>query len=138
MSSALSGHTVLIVEDEPLIALDIAEALRDAGASVLTAHRLADGLRLARHPDLSAGVLDFGLSDGLGTELCHALTQRGVPFVLHSGYQHVHDACRPGIVVAKPAAPQHIVNVIEKMLSPLCKAQGEQQPLPSPPPRPRI
>lgn len=118
MSSALSGHTVLVVEDEPLIALDIVEAMRKAGASVLTAHLLADGLRLAAHPDLSAAVLDFGLSDGMGTELCEALNQRQVPFVLHSGYEHVHDACRSGIVVPKPAAPHHVVSAVEKLVRP--------------------
>lgn len=115
-SVGLSGCTVLVVEDEPLIALDIVEAMRTAGASVLTAHRLVDGLRLAGHPDLSAAVVDFGLSDGVGTELCERLNQRGVPFVLHSGYQHVHESCRSGTVVPKPASPYELVSAVEGLV----------------------
>jgi DNA-binding response OmpR family regulator len=112
----LSGRSVLVVEDEPLIALDIVEGFRAAGASVFCAHNLRDGLRLAGHPDLAAAVVDFGLSDGEGTALCERLSERGVPFVLHSGYEHISDACRRGTVVPKPAAPQQLISTIEKLL----------------------
>jgi len=60
----LAGRSILIVEDEPLIALDIAEGFQNAGASVFSGHNLQDGLRLAGHPDLSAAVVDFGLRSG--------------------------------------------------------------------------
>jgi CheY-like chemotaxis protein len=98
---ALAGHTILIVEDEPLIALAIVEDFTAAGASVHTAYNLCDRLRLADHPDLSAAVVDFGLSDGKGSALCERLNERQVPFVLHTGYTHVHEACQSGIVVPK-------------------------------------
>ena len=87
----LAGHTILVVDDEPLIALAIAEDFKAAGAQVHTAYNLCDGLRLADHPDLSAAVVDFGLSDGKGSTLCERLIERQVPFVLHTGYTHVHD-----------------------------------------------
>ena len=56
-SLSLTRRNILVVENEPLIALDIADCLRAAGASVRTAHSLAAGLRLAAHRDLSAAVL---------------------------------------------------------------------------------
>jgi hypothetical protein len=34
-SSTLSGRSILIAEDEPLIALDLAEAFKDAGATTV-------------------------------------------------------------------------------------------------------
>jgi hypothetical protein len=40
---SLAGRSVLIVEDE-LIALDIVDCFRKAGASVFIAHKLEDGL----------------------------------------------------------------------------------------------
>ena len=113
----LKGRSILIVEDEPLIALDIAESFQMAGASVMTAHQLHDGLRLAGHPDLSGAVLDFGLSDGEGTALCERLTERGVPFVLHTGYQHVNEACRAGVLIPKPAAPAELVATVARLLA---------------------
>ena len=73
---SLRGRTILIVEDEPLVALDVAETIKRAGASVLLAHTLKDGLRLADHADLSAAVLDFGLIDGQASELCQRWSRR--------------------------------------------------------------
>ena len=105
MGTELSGRSILIVEDEPLIALDIVENFRNAGASVMAAHRLSDGLRLAGHPDLSAAVVDLGLSDGEGTALCERLKERGIPFVLHSGYQHAGEACPADVLVGKTCGP---------------------------------
>jgi DNA-binding response OmpR family regulator len=116
-SVSLAGCSILVVEDEPLIALDIVEGFRNAGASVMTAHQLRDGLRLAGHPDLSAAVVDFGLSDGDGTELCERLAERHIPFVLHTGYQHVHEACHGGVLVPKPAAPAALVSTVASLLA---------------------
>jgi CheY-like chemotaxis protein len=100
-NGSLARRTVLVVEDEPLIALDICDSLQGAGATVLSAHTLSAGLRLAGHPDLSVAVIDFGLSDGDGTAICERLKQRSVPFVLHSGYRHTAEACGGGIVLPK-------------------------------------
>jgi DNA-binding response OmpR family regulator len=115
-NSNLTGRSILIVEDEPLVALDIAEGFRAAGASVLMAHKLEDGLRLAGHPDLSAAVLDYGFGDGDGAALCARLKARAVPFVLHSGYSHVDEACKAGAVVPKPASPPTLVAAITQLL----------------------
>lgn len=112
----LTGRSVLVVEDEPLIALDIVESLSAAGASVFTAHNLCDGLRLATQPDLSAAVVDFGLSDGNGSALCDLLHERGIPFVLHSGYGHTHDAYPSATILPKPAAPGQLVDAIERLI----------------------
>jgi DNA-binding response OmpR family regulator len=117
METALKGRSILVVEDEPIIALNIIEGFRNAGAAVLSARNLRDGLQLASHPDLSAAVLDFGFSDGDGTALCTRLTERGVPFVLHSGYAHVNAACLAGVSVPKPATPAHLVSAIGGLLA---------------------
>jgi DNA-binding response OmpR family regulator len=115
-STPLTGHSILVLEDEPLIALDIANCFRKAGASVLSAHNLCDGLRLAGHPDLSAAIVDFGLNDGDGTAVCERLNELGIPFVLHSGYSHVDDGCRAGLVIPKPARPTELVITIARLL----------------------
>lgn len=108
----LDGRTILIVEDEPLVALDVAETIKAAGASVMLTHTLKDGLKLAEHADLSAAVLDFGLADGEANELCERLNGRGVPYVLYSGYDHVSDACRGGVLVPKPASPDTLIDAL--------------------------
>jgi hypothetical protein len=85
--------------------------------SVLLTRTLKDGLRLAEHADLSAAVLDFGLSDGEAGELCQRLNGRGVPYVLYSGYGHVGEACRGGLIVPKPARPGTLIDALSKALT---------------------
>ena len=84
-TAVLAERRILVVEDEPLIALDIAARLQDAGATVLSATYLERALGLAECPDLAAGVLDFDLGKANSTPVCSKLASRRIPFVFHSG-----------------------------------------------------
>ena len=64
MGLQLEGANILIVEDEPLIALDIATALKIAGATVTTTNSLKNAKVLVEHDGLSAAILDHVLHDG--------------------------------------------------------------------------
>jgi DNA-binding response OmpR family regulator len=116
-STSLAGRIILIVEDEPLIAVDIVTAFEGAGAATLSTRSLATAVRLVEHRGLSAAVLDFGLSDGHADTLCGRLNDRGIPFILHSGYTHASDACRGGIVIPKPADTATLVATLGRLLS---------------------
>lgn len=67
------AHRLLIVEDDELIASSLARALRGNGYTVDTAASVADALAAVRAhvPDLV--LLDLGLPDGDGEEVCAAL-----------------------------------------------------------------
>ena len=80
----LAGRSILLVEDEPLVRMNVGQLLQGAGAAVFTASHLEQALRLAEHPDLSAGVLNFQLPKGDSTPICWRLTDRSIPFVFHS------------------------------------------------------
>jgi DNA-binding response OmpR family regulator len=73
-------------------------------------------LRLAGHPDVLVAVLDFGLRDGDGSEICERLKERDVPFVLHSGYDHAADACGGGVVLPKPATRDQLIASVMQAL----------------------
>ena len=77
-SLALSGRSILVVEDEPLIALDLRQSLESAGAYVFAATQLPHALQLAGHPDLSAAVVDYRLGQGDSTAICSLLEQREI------------------------------------------------------------
>jgi DNA-binding response OmpR family regulator len=115
-SATLVGQSVLVVEDEPLIALDIVEGLKGAGASVFTAHCLRDALALADHPDLSAAILDFGLSDGDAAPVCERLNKRDIPFVLYSGCEHPDAAWHRSATLRKPATRSALVETLARLL----------------------
>jgi DNA-binding response OmpR family regulator len=100
----LAGRYILVVEDEPLVCLDLTERLQRAGAVVFAASHLNNALSLADHPDLSAGVLDFDLGKADSTAVCWKLVDRRIPFIFHTG--RVYSAFRQwpsAPVILKPS-----------------------------------
>jgi|SRR5262245_8253716 DNA-binding response OmpR family regulator len=120
MSGELAGRLVLVVEDEPLVALHVQGFLVGAGARVLLAHALPTARIYARDPELSAAVLDHRLKTDDTSEICTILKERDIPFVLYSGYSKVHGDCADGELVHKPAPPHVLVTTLAGVL-------GEQQ-----------
>ena len=80
---------VLIVEDEALIAMVLADSLEDAGHEVVgPAATMAEALALCdRAPPPDLAVLDINLGDGSnGVDMARALVERwGVPSIFASG-----------------------------------------------------
>ena len=109
MGGPLHRRLVLVVEDEPLVALDVVQSLESAGARVITARTLAAALKCAEDPDLSAAVLDHGLRDTDTSAVCTKLKERNIPFVLYSGYSQIEGDCKDGELVQKPASPDLLV-----------------------------
>src|SRR3954447_24899913 len=107
--STLTGRTILVVEDEPLIALELRSLLEDAGAHVFAATQLAYALRLADHPDLSAAVLDYRLGQEDVEPLCRRLAQRGIPFIFYSGHADVLKLWPEATLVSKPSTENAIL-----------------------------
>ena len=116
MHAILRGRCILIVEDQMLVALDIAHSFSAAGATVLRAATLQEGWPFAEHPQLSAAILDFGLSDGDSGALCARLTERGIPFIVYTGYDEVPEVCRAGVLVRKPALPETLLKTVAQLL----------------------
>ena len=116
--SKLNGREVLIVEDEPLIAMELIEAFRKVGAFTTTTSTLKQALILVEHDGLAAAILDHALQDGECTRLCERLTERRIPFVIYSGFDRVEGACKAGTLVEKPATGDVLVATAEGLLPP--------------------
>lgn len=88
---------ILVLDDEPMILIDIEYALEDEGASFIGARTVHEALdHVTRHaPD--AAILDVNLGRG---ETCEPVAARlrelGVPFVLYTG-----DLDRKGELVSR-------------------------------------
>jgi CheY-like chemotaxis protein len=101
---ALAGRSILVVEDEPLVRLDITERLKAAGATVHGTSQLDMALGLADRLDLSAGVLDFDLGRADSSAVCWKLVGRHIPFLFHTGRVYAAFCQWPAApVVLKPA-----------------------------------
>jgi DNA-binding response OmpR family regulator len=106
-----------VCEDEPLIALDIANAFSNAGARVVTASSLAQAFMALEDDPPSAVILDHALSDGESSQFRECLKQRNIPFVLYSGYPGEHDGVTDKAVsVSKPASPRLLITTVEGLL----------------------
>ncbi len=76
---------VLIVEDEPFIAWDLAQAVESAGGVVIgPAATVAQALALVQASVLGAAILDVNLPDGHIGPVLESLRQH-VAVVIHSG-----------------------------------------------------
>ena len=82
----LWGRSILVVEDELLIAMDIVGALEKAGARATMTNTVRHALILVEHDGLSGAILDHALSDGDSTALCARLKARGIPYISYTGY----------------------------------------------------
>ena len=116
MDRPLVGRSILIVEDEPLIALDIRRSFEAAGARVVVMRTLQTALAAVEDPDLSAAILDHVLGKDDSSQLCERLKERDIPFVIHSGYSNLEGACSDGVEIDKPTPPQMLVTTIAGLL----------------------
>ena len=116
MERPLIGHVILIVEDEVLIALNVQQALEDAGATVIVTRTLAASLVAVEDPSLSAAIVDHALGDGDSSEICERLKQRNVPFVTYSGFTQLEGPCAEAEHVNKPASPAVLVSTLTGLL----------------------
>lgn len=82
----LRGARILVVDDEPLLAFDMARVLKEAGAAVVgPAMCLERALELVREP-LSCGILDVRLRDRLVFPAAEELSQKGAGIVFYTGH----------------------------------------------------
>jgi DNA-binding response OmpR family regulator len=112
----LLGRSILVVEDQPLIAMDIAQTFAPTGAEMTTTNTLRHAMLLAEHDGLSAAILDHALGDGDSSLLCARLKERGIPFMMYSGYEAIEGACKGAPHVSKPASPEVLVAAMEALL----------------------
>jgi DNA-binding response OmpR family regulator len=77
---------ILIVEDEPFVALDLALAVETAGGvAVGPAGSVREALALLASRPVTAAILDVNLSDGDVLPVLQVLMERGVPVIVQTG-----------------------------------------------------
>jgi CheY-like chemotaxis protein len=79
--------TLLLVEDEPLIRMLLAEMVKELGHTVVAeAGTSEQALRLARSADFGVAILDINLGGQTVEPIADVLDRRGLPIVFASGY----------------------------------------------------
>jgi DNA-binding response OmpR family regulator len=87
MSKRKKQEAILLVEDELMIAEDLAEALSDAGYEVVgPVGHVAQAVTTARSTDVDAAILDVNLHGEQVFPVADTLRERNIPFVFVTGY----------------------------------------------------
>ena len=87
--------TILVVEDEALIALSIETQLQDMGFHTAIATTIEQAHNLLSRPDICLAVLDYKVHGEKTTGIAEELRSRNIPFVVCSGTQF-HDLAIEG------------------------------------------
>lgn len=113
LGSSADRRRILVVEDEPLLAMDLEAVLIDAGFAVIgPASGLEEALRRLHHETVVDGaVLDIALHGSFSFPIADALADRGIPFLFVSGHAREilpeRHQCRR--VVQKPYQPERLI-----------------------------
>ncbi|HVY84752.1 MAG TPA: response regulator [Caulobacterales bacterium] len=110
----IAGKRVLLVEDEPLVAMMMAQILRDLGAQVVgPVSTLSEAMSFASE-SIDAAVLDVNLEGQYVYPLADQLAARGAPLVFVTGYEadHVEPRYAASPILAKPIEPQALAEAL--------------------------
>jgi DNA-binding response OmpR family regulator len=109
---------VLHLEGEPLIAMDVAATLADAGvANVIHAMTCAEALALLETAEMDAAVLDVETVDGSTEPVAQRLREMGMPFVMYTALSKVTGAhAESAELLIKPVAAADLVEAIKAVL----------------------
>lgn len=82
----LRERLVLIVEDEPIVALALEDLIEDAGGRPLYAERIEEAFAIiAGHP-VELAILDINVHGHRSYPLAKMLSELGIPFIFATGY----------------------------------------------------
>lgn len=122
-TSDLLGRVILVVEDEPIIALNLRAMLEAAGAKVICSNT-RDAAKVAEQLDISAAVLDVLPGSSAHRAIARRLKRRGLPFLFYATHSPEDvTTVRAAPIILKPGRPELVVAAVKR----LC-GQGSAQP----------
>lgn len=117
----LNGALILVAEDEPFIAMDVALAIKDAGGEVAgPAASVKEALALIESLPIFGAILDVNLADGDISPVAERLLNAQIPLIIQTGIGlPLNLAARfPDLPVhIKPCAAATLVAKLEALIS---------------------
>ena len=111
--ASLEGKTILVVEREPLIALDLQRALEAAGAEVVVAGNAKEAVSRIRTSRFAAGVIDWHPSSEDHRLVARALKKGNVRFLFYATHSPEDvTTVRGAPIFLKPGRPEDIVQAL--------------------------
>ena len=113
----LQGRAILILEDEPLLALDLEMIIQDLGGRVIgPASTIAEGVYAAESEAVDAAILDINIRGERSDPVADILKTRAIPFGFATGYGSRGVAEDGRKVLTKPYTPESVKTLLQKIL----------------------
>jgi DNA-binding response OmpR family regulator len=118
----LDGRSILILEDEYLIAMDVEQSCLEWGASEVTILRSLDQMRdqPLDQPRFDAAIVDLRLGGESTTYFARELAKRRIPFVFATGLSDVGELAEsfPDVpVIGKPYSGDELVRILAAVIA---------------------
>ncbi len=114
-----SRISILLVEDEVMIRMMVADMLEELGYTIAgEAGDIDEGIRLVQAIDFDIAILDVNVNGKVITPVAEAVQMRGLPFVFATGYgaQGLPEKFRDRPTLQKPFQIETLARTIETVL----------------------
>jgi len=116
----MSHASILLVEDETLIGMMVAEMVKELGHTVVAvAGNVDDGQSLAEIKEYDLAILDINLQGFNVQPVAKVIADRGLPFFFLSGYdvRGVPDGFKQMPILSKPCTQEALKRTIDFVLA---------------------
>lgn len=114
-----SRTSILLIEDEVMIRMMVADMLEELGYTIAgEAGDIDEGIRLVQSIDFDIAILDVNVNGKVITPVAEAVQMRGKPFVFATGYgaQGLPEKFRDRPTLQKPFQIETLARTIEATL----------------------
>mgnify|MGYP006273003755 CR=1 FL=1 len=119
-SKPLAGRCILVLEDEPLVAMLLQDLLLDLGTQVAgPVSSLPEAVALLAQGGIAGALLDVNLRGTMSYPLADALRAEGVPFLFVTGYgpEDLDPAFRDDPLIRKPIDVRRFQEMVTSVIS---------------------
>lgn len=109
------GASILILEDEPLIAFDLEQAFIAARSAPIVVSSVATAMRALDTKHIQICVLDLWLKGSYAQEIIERLDRSGIPYVIYSAWPAPHHS-KALEYIPKPVEADEVVLIIGRHL----------------------
>ena len=116
MPETFSGRTILVVDDEALIVINLEQVIREAGGEPRSASTCAAALEIIGATHLDAVLLDVHLENESSYAVADELRRRGIPFAFLTGYLTIREGYEMTPFLAKPFEAEVVATTLGQLL----------------------
>ena len=116
----LRNKRILVIEDEALVAMDVAEILSEQGCEIMGPAATIENAKAAiALNNFDAALLDANLGGSPVNELAAALTRLNIPFAFLTGYgrESLPEAFRHAPLISKPYSEGELLSTLAACLN---------------------